>query len=248
VSSPGVNEGYRLDMRYAIYYTPPADAPLTRAASSWLGRDAFTGALTPPSGGSLSSTEIATHTAPPRHYGFHATLKAPFRLADNETEASLVKAVDAFAAGAAPVVLPRIRIGQLDGFFALLPERRSAELDRFAGDAVTAFDRFRAPANEADILRRNPEALDHAQLKNLQRWGYPYVFESFRFHMTLTGRVQPQESPRVRQALEDHFASAVPEPFEIASLALFVESEPGAPFKVYSFHPLGRRSKERLHE
>ena len=30
-------------MRYAIYFTPPADDPLTRRASHWLGRDAMTG-------------------------------------------------------------------------------------------------------------------------------------------------------------------------------------------------------------
>lgn len=237
---------YPMPMRYAIYYTPPADAPLTRAASSWLGRDAFTGALTPPLGwSSLAPAEIAFHTAPPRRYGFHATIKAPFRLAEDETEEALVKALDAFSASAAPVVLPRVRIGQLDGFFALLPENRSEELDRFAGDVMVAFDRFRAPATEAELARRNPDSLSPSQLKNLHQWGYPYVFESFRFHMTLTGRVRPEESERIRQALDEHFASTLPEPFEIASLALFVEPEPGAPFTVRSFHPLRRTTQRK---
>ncbi len=87
-------------MRYAIYFTPERDDPLTRVAANWLGRDPFTGAAAPaPAIGRLSPAEIAFHTAAARRYGFHATLKAPFRLAGTETEASLIKAMEVFAEG-----------------------------------------------------------------------------------------------------------------------------------------------------
>ena len=35
-------------MRYAIYFTPPKESPLTRLAASWLGRDPFSGATVQP--------------------------------------------------------------------------------------------------------------------------------------------------------------------------------------------------------
>ncbi|WP_035973715.1 DUF1045 domain-containing protein [Bradyrhizobium sp. WSM471] len=40
----------------------------------------------------------------------------------------------------------------------------------------------------------------------LVRWGYPYVFDRFRFHMTLTDRVPADSQPEVRQALDAVFA------------------------------------------
>ncbi|TGU42122.1 DUF1045 domain-containing protein, partial [Mesorhizobium sp. M00.F.Ca.ET.186.01.1.1] len=91
------------------------------------------------------------HTASARRYGFHATLKAPFRLAENETEATLRAALDSFAEAAQPVTIPRLVVGQIDGFFALVPEAPMPALNRFAGDVVLAFDRFRAPLTEAEI-------------------------------------------------------------------------------------------------
>jgi putative phosphonate metabolism protein len=235
-----------MSARYAIYFTPPADALLTRAANSWLRRDAFTNTAVPgPANATLSPAEIAYHTAAARRYGFHATLKAPFRLAEGHTEAGLEQALAKFCAETDPVIVPRVVIGQMDGCFALLPETRCPELESLAGDVVVAFERFRAPASEAEIERRNPDALGPAGLRNLCRWGYPYVFESFRFHMTLTGRVFPQERERVSRALDEHFSSALRGSFSIASLALFVEPEPGAPFEVRAFRSLGRRLERK---
>ena len=135
-----------------------------------------------------------------------------------------------------PFEVPRLVIGRLDGFFALVPERPSPPLDRLARDVVVAFDRFRAPLAEAEKQRRGAAHLSPAQLRNLLQWGYPYVFEEFRFHMTLTGRVDEAESLRVHRAIEEHFGPVLDAPHRIASLALFLEPEPGAPFIVRSFH------------
>lgn len=228
-------------MRYAVYYTPPPEDSLAVAAAAWLGRDAFTGAVRTQAGvAPLTAAEVAFHTAAARRYGFHATLKAPFALAGDASEATLDDALDRFAATQAPVVLPAVALRQIDGFFALVPAVRSPELDALAADIVSTFDRFRAPLTEADIRRRNPEALSPAQLSYLHQWGYPHVFDAFRFHMTLTGRVAGDETVRVRQAIESHFAAFIGKPLEIATIALFVEPEPGAPFNVLSHHALGR--------
>ncbi len=228
-------------MRYAVYFTPPREDPLARAAAVWLGRDPFGGE---PAGrlqaAGLSEAELAFHTAAARRYGFHATLKAPFRLRPGATERGLISAVSAFAARMRPFAVPRIVPKRLDGFLALVPFEECRELNRFAGDVVTAFERFRAPLDDAEIARRNPDRLSPTELKNLHLWGYPYVFETFRFHMTLTGRLSDQEAPRLERAVAEHFGPLLDEPLEIGSVALFTEPEPGAPFSIRSFHMLGR--------
>ena len=113
------------------------------------------------------------------------------------------------------------------------------ELDTLAAAVVEAFDPFRAPLTEAEIQRRNPDALNPEEFRNLCQWGYPYVFKTFRFHMTLTGRVGAEEAPRVRAALEEVIAPSLAHPVPIDSLSLFVEPESGAPFTVSSSHALG---------
>lgn len=233
-------------MRYAIYYTPGQTDPLARTAASWLGRDAFADEpQTVPEVSSLSPAEIAYHTASARRYGFHATLKAPFHLADGMTERELDDAVSDFAAGVEPIALDSLVPTRLDGFLALTPGKPSAELDRFAGDVVTHFDRFRAPLTDADIQRRSPGSLNPVQFRNLTQWGYPYVFEDFRFHMTLTGRLSEQELPAVRAAIDEVFGEALARPIAVDGIALFIEPEPGAPFLVRSWYALsGRRERK----
>lgn len=234
-------------MRYAIYFCPPPNAELARQAAIWLGRDAFSDEmLRPVSAGPLSAGEVAYHTAAARRYGFHATLKAPFRLASDESEASLTAALDAFSATATAPVIATLDLKQIDGFFALVPSARSLELEALANDLVEQFDRFRAPLTDSDIARRNPEALSPRELQYLHKWGYPYVFDAFRFHMTLTGRVAGAEVPRVRAAIESHFAGFIGQPLAIDTLALFIEPDSGGPFQVRSIHAVGRAPQRRF--
>lgn len=233
-------------MRYALYFTPGKDDPLAIAAARWLGRDAFADEQIVQHGaGTLTPEEVAFHTAAPRRYGFHATLKAPFKLADTETEASLSSAFDRFASSTRAVILPRLVITQMDGFFALVPAAPVAELNNFAADVVRHFDGFRAPLSEADIQRRNPDALKPGEVRNLVQWGYPYVFETFRFHMTLTGRVSAAEAPRVRAALDSIFQPLIEASVAVDGLALFVEPEPGAPFSVLRYRSLAPMVERR---
>lgn len=220
-------------MRYAVYFTPPPDAPLTRAAARWLGRDAFTGhdlPITPSPG--VTAAEIAAATTEPRRYGFHATLKAPFRLAPDRAEAALVEALETFCAARGPFAGPRLALAALDGFLALTPAEPSAALDRLAGEVVEAFEPFRAPLTEAEIARRRPERLSPSERANLERWGYPHVFGEFRFHMTLTDRLTEADRPRFLDALGARFAPLLDLPLALDGIALFREPLPGAPFTV----------------
>ncbi len=233
-------------MRYAIYFTPPPAHPLTRLASNWIGRDAFTGKPSaPPRIVSLEPRDIALKTAAARRYGFHATLKAPFALAPGQSEAELRKAADAFAMTMQPFVLPALQVTMLDSFLALVPAAPCESLDRLAAETVIAFDRFRAPLSEPEIARRRPDQLTIRQFNNLQTWGYPHVFEEFRFHMTLTGPVERNEAVTLAGELRDYLAPALAEPVTVDGIAVFAEEAVDAPFRVLSTHHFDAGAERR---
>lgn len=221
-------------MRYAIYATPSADHALTRAATRWLGRDAFTGEDHPlPALNGFSGGTIEAYLADPARYGFHGTLKAPFTLADGQSETALIESLDAFAAAARPVTVPELVVRRLGRFFALVPNERVEALDALAGRIVAEFEPFRAPLSDADIARRRTAGLTLDEETNLIRWGYPYVFDAFRYHMSLTGRVPKDDAEAMETQLKRHFADFDGRPYVLDRLAIFIEPERGAPFQVH---------------
>lgn len=226
-------------MRYAVYFTPSEDDPLTKAASNWLGRDAFSGELlVAPSFDGLPAAEISRLTGEPRRYGFHATIVAPFRLADGVGLAELEESFDRFCAKTPPFFIEGLRVGQLGSFLALLPTETEYQLSAFAADAVLHFAPVRAALTEAEIDRRDPSKLTTRQAAYLRRHGYPFVMDEFRFHMTLSERLPGETLARMQPALERRFEAFTARPFPIDGLALFIEREPGAPFTVHSYRPL----------
>ncbi|MGZ2431360.1 DUF1045 domain-containing protein [Rhizobium redzepovicii] len=226
-------------MRYALYFSPPKDDPLTGAASLWLGRDAFSDETYPaPEHERLGAAEQFELTADPRRYGFHATIKAPFPLAASVTERDLMAVVEEFAARTEAFEIPKLVLGQLGRFFALVPGSVHQPLQDFAAKVVRSFEPFRAALTEADMARRNPEKLSDSQRANLQRWGYPYVMEDFGFHMTLTGQVPEPRASVMKTILTERFADFTGRPLTISGLAVFTEETRGAPFKVHSWLPL----------
>ncbi|PSH66030.1 DUF1045 domain-containing protein [Phyllobacterium sophorae] len=233
-------------MRYAIYFTPPSSDPLLKVAANWLGRNAFTGQpVRTPQIRDLAHEDFAQLTESPRRYGFHATLKAPFHLADGIEERELLSALMHFSSSIDPVEIPKLRIACLDGFFALIPAEPLDRLDQLANDVVVAFDRFRAPPSEQEIKRREPDKMSVAQRRNLELWGYPYVFEDFRFHMTLTGPVPERDRPKIERILSEFLEPVLEEPVEINNLALFTEAEAGFPFEIHSLHPLAGTNRRK---
>jgi putative phosphonate metabolism protein len=220
-------------VRYAVYFTPPQDDPLTRAAVAWLGRDAFAGPLmTPPADAGMALSEWEVLTADPRRYGFHATLKAPFTLADGVSLPALEAGFDRFCQTTAPVVIPRLTLAQLGPFFALVPDGDSQGVDGLCAAVVEAFEPFRAALSPDDVARRKPERLTERQRAYLDTWGYPYVFDEFRFHMTLTGPVAADDQPRIRELLTERFSAFINRPLPVAHLGLSVELQRGAPFMI----------------
>lgn len=234
-------------MRYAIYIAPEENHPLSQAAFRWLGGNPFANEFKPlEADGGFSADDLTALTADPRRYGFHGTLKAPFELAPGLTETELLDAFQAFSAESPAFDIPEITLGQLGPFFALVPAAECPALQDLADRTVRHFSAFRAPLSPADIARRKPELLSDIQRSNLHEWGYPYVFESFRFHMTLTGPVPAEQQAAMKALLEARFADAIGKPLTVASLALFTEPARGAPFTVHSLLPLGGTSKRKM--
>ncbi|MBB5576799.1 MULTISPECIES: DUF1045 domain-containing protein [Rhizobium] len=225
-------------MRYALYFTPPKDDPLTALAALWLGRDAFSDDIFSDKAMGPVPEGHAELTADPRRYGFHATLKAPFELAGSVTECDLLDVAAEFAARTKAFTIPELVLGQLGHFFALVPGSLYQPLRDFASRVVKTFEPFRAPLSDHDIARRKPEGLTEPQRANLLRWGYPYVNDEFRFHMTLTGRVPTERQADMQEVLRERFADYIGKALAVSGLAVFIEEERGAPFTVRSWLPL----------
>ncbi len=181
---------------------------------------------------------IDAMTASARRYGFHATLKPPFRLAEGRTLEELDAAVARFAAGSAGAEIPQLSLARLGGFFALVPGADAPGLHALADEAVKGFDAFRAPATDGELARRNPASLTPRQRELLKTWGYPYVLDEFRIHLTLTDRIPDEQRPEVERVLRDWFAPLLGANVPVDALALFTEAEPGAPFALHAVHHL----------
>ena len=220
--------------RYAIYFVPPADSALYRFGAGFLGYDCYTGErLRQPHDTALTASEWAQLTREPRRYGFHATLKAPFRLLPPFTEMDLTAELERFAA--IPRTLPAIEpaIRSLARFIAVVAAAPSMALDRLAADGVMAFDRFRHPLTAHEREQRLGAGLSQRQIENLDRWGYPYVFEDFRFHLTLTGPIDADRRDVFLALLQTRLKDIegghlVP----ITQVALVRQSAPSTPFRV----------------
>jgi Protein of unknown function (DUF1045) len=216
--------------RLAVYYTPPPGA-FADFGAGWLGWDVARGARAVRTLDVEGADEI---TATPRRYGFHATLKPPFRLAEGRTEAELRDTLAKVAAATPAIRGARLHLQHLGPFLALVPATDHAPFSMLADAMVRDLDAFRLPPSEAEIARRRASGLTPAEDTYLLRWGYPYVFDAFRFHMTLSGKLDPATAARVEHALAPLLADAVPDPFEITEVTLAGEDEDGY------FHELHR--------
>jgi len=221
-------------MRVALYYAPGIDDPLHAAASAWLGRDAETNATTR----QPTLPDIAAITSDPRSYGFHATLKAPMRLADGVTWDRFAGEVQALAAGVRPFDLPRLTVQDLHGFLAIREAEQSHALQGFADICVAGIDHLRAPLTDAELAKRRKHTLPPAQEALLQRWGYTYVFGEFFFHMTLTRRLTAAEKTIYLPAAIDYFDPLLEAPRRVTDIALFTQAAPGAAFTIAQRIPL----------
>ena len=211
--------------RYAIYFMP--DGAFAEFGAHWLGWDPHT--QTETKGFTLEGLprprELLTKS--PKKYGLHATMKAPFRLAEGETEAKLMSTFNGFCKTHKTALTGKLQFSNMGGFLSLRPSSPLKELNQLAANCVTAFERFRSPATPQDLTRRRKANLTVTQDDLLRAWGYPYVMDEFRFHITLTGRVDPSEAAQITTALEPLLNPLLTNSFHVAELVLAAERQDG---------------------
>jgi putative phosphonate metabolism protein len=227
--------------RYAIYFAPRADSAWWRAGSRWLGRCASRLEPLPqaPLPG-VPAPELHRLTKAPRRYGWHATLKAPFALATGVDVEQLRAALRSVCADFQPFTMPASKVAMLDDFLALVPDHGSALIDDIAAACVTRLHPLAAPLTATELERRRAAGLTPEEDALLLRWGYPFVLERFRFHLSLTGALR-DAAPGVVQAIQDaareRFADLPACRFDTVSL--FAEPKPGADFVLVEQMELG---------
>jgi putative phosphonate metabolism protein len=225
--------------RYAVYYASAHGSSLDQFGAELLGYDAWIGVTLPFADGVIEKApDWRELTEDPRRYGFHGTLKAPMTLAKGKTEAGLLSACAAFADQARPIPQIIPVVDAISGFIAVIPDQPSAELQSLAADCVRDFDPFRSPLTAEDRARRNPAKLTPRQCEYLERWGYPYVMEEFRFHMTLTGRLDETRREDVLAILRARFARIGVSELAIDRIALFRQIDRDARFEIIGDWPL----------
>jgi Protein of unknown function (DUF1045) len=230
--------------RFAIYFAPPAANALNQRAAEWLGRDPSSEVPVEAHGTGVDPLHLRGVTRSARRYGFHATVKAPFALAHGTTLAKLEEALEFFTRRLEGVAVGPVELRLLDGFLALVPIHQEERLTHFVQTVVEAFEPFRAPLSAADREARiSRGGLTERHIELLDRFGYHYTAEEFRFHMTLTDRLVATDREDIVAAAEKWFASVVPDQLYLDGLSLFHEAEPGAPFRRTADFPLSISAK-----
>ncbi|MEM8537341.1 MAG: DUF1045 domain-containing protein [Pseudomonadota bacterium] len=207
--------------RFAIYYIPPPGT-LARFGATWLGWDVLRGTEVP----QFHVPGLDDITMTPRKYGFHGTLKPPFRLRPDQSAAKLESAIAAMAKRIAPATCDGLRLEQLGGFLALTPYGDMAQLQQVAAACVRDIDDFRMPATDAELARRRASGLTDRQDALLSQWGYPYVMDAFRFHLTLTGKLSEGAIGHWVETVAS-VLPALPAPFTLDQIALCGERRDG---------------------
>ena len=243
-------EDYAHTGRYAVYYAPHQDSAWWRFGSSWLGRDAVTNAaVTRPVPPELAAQTpdagyLARITVAPRRYGFHATLKAPFRLKAGYTARDVYLQAGNLAQSLMAAALPPVQLCVIDGFVALSFPREGSDgsdsgsvlnapaVNALAAQCVSAFDNLRARPDAKELARRHAAGLTPRQANLLAEWGYPYVFQEFRFHMTLTNHLPSGEQRTIIDALAPVVAALNTQPLSLDALAIYYQPADDAPFVV----------------
>lgn len=226
--------------RFAIYFAPPADSPLHRFGSACLGRDVATGAeLSPPVLDGLTAERWRQIARSPLMYGFHATLKPPFHLAGECDPEDLVQRLERFAALRQPFESSPLRVARISNFLALVLRAESTALSDLASACVCGFDNFRAPPAPDELARRRRAPLTPRQQELLAAWGYPYVLDEWRFHMTLASGLERTEADHLRLALDRAAAPLCSAPLLVDAVCLFEQPAPDAPFRLARRFPFG---------
>ncbi|GGA28142.1 DUF1045 domain-containing protein [Dyella nitratireducens] len=213
-------------MRYAVYFCPAAGSELEAFGREWLSTDAVPG---------VTSERLRVLTSNVRRYGWHATLCAPFALAEQaryddvrENVADIAQRTQAFEFA--------LHLDRLAGFLALRPSAGETPAWMLAERCVRRLNALRAPVTD-EAWQRKAVKLDAVERSLFRQFGYPYVLDRYRFHMTLCAPASEEEESALQAWLSPWVASLPPA--RIDAMTICREAEPGQPFEQIERFPFG---------
>lgn len=210
--------------RYAIYHLP--DGPLGDFGAAWLGLDLRGMPPAPRPQVPGLPGDAAALTATPMRYGFHATIKAPFRIAEGHGPEDVLRRAELVCDHLAPFAL-QLELRRDWGFVALRPQVQPPELMALEQALVTRLDDLRAALTPAEYDRRKPDALPPKARAHLDHWGYPFVLDLFHYHLTLSNNLPEDQAQDLRRALAPVVAPLIGQPMTVHSVALVGEDADG---------------------
>jgi putative phosphonate metabolism protein len=220
-----------MSKRYALYFAPPEGSELDAFGRAFLGRDHITGeAVKQLSVEGLDADTLTRITTSARHYGFHATLKAPFVLKQGFGVEALRKAAKAFAGRRNAFEAPPLRVSALSRWIAFTLSSKSEAMNQLAADCVRDFEDFRAPLTEGEIARRRKSGLSPRQDEQMLAFGYPHIFDDFHFHMTLAGPLEPEARDSLAATLRPLTSAIEAVPLKVDGIALYEQPDRDSPF------------------
>jgi len=222
--------------RYAVFYTPPQGA-LHAFGEAWLGHSITTANATPRMATSGLPLPISIITARPARYGLHATIQAPFTLADGCTQSDLGETVEDLANRLPACPIGRMHCDAMGPMLALLPVAQPPALLSLAGTIIRDLAPLRAPLSPETYKRYNHKGLTDRQRENLETWGYAHVMEDYRFHITLTDRLSKTHQATVLKLLKSQLSPILRAPLTLDALSLVGEREDGR-FQLIARFPL----------
>ena len=190
--------------RYAIYYAPIENPELDLFGKCWLGWDPYKGEETTKSDLSKlpSFKKFSSLVLTPKQYGFHGTIKAPFKLKNEYTYNDLENKVREISKQIHSFYFDQLIIKKLGNFIGLIPTN-NLKVNAVSNKFVEELDYLRDELSENEIKKRKPHKLTSNQKQMLFKWGYPYVFDEFKFHLTLTSKLNVVEIDDVLRSLQN---------------------------------------------
>ena len=223
--------------RYAIYYVPSQDSLLGQFGHSWFGYGAEAG-FVPRGDFELDDGFLELITQVPKRYGLHATLKAPFSIAEGQTLEGIIENLEKFSSNRKRFSLGQLKYGIHHGFLALVSDN-NFRINQFASQCVLGFEEFRAPLTMKERTRRLEKPMTDHQRLMLEEHGYPYVLSEFHFHITLTSNlVNDQDQQMLLSVLKPYLDEICSTPTELDSIALVGDPGNGQHFELIKRFPL----------
>ena len=221
--------------RVAIYFLPKKNSSLENFGKNLLGRDINKKkkiSLTRRqkyfiNRGFTYFDELKDYCEQPAKYGFHATLKAPFRLKRNVKTKNFYDVISHIAAQHSRFKIKGLKIVYSKKFTFITSRKPNKLLINLENDLVKHLDTFRAELNKTEIKKRIPDSLTFKQNKYLKEWGYPFVFDQFKFHMTLMNQNNNKLSNKQKLELEKLIYKISNNVIEFNEISLLGENKNG---------------------